>query len=729
MRNASGNGFDSSDSFAVSGAAEGAARLHDIPPSITPSHGDDSHPLSRIASPADVKALAPNELAELCREIRTTLLAYGHQHGGHIGSNLGMVEATVALHRVFDSPRDRIVFDVSHQSYVHKMLTGRAGAYMDPNRFGEVTGFTNPDESEHDQFVLGHTGTSISLACGLAKTRDMEGPGSGIGNVVAVIGDGSLSSGVAFEGLNNAAEQGSNLIIVFNDNEMSIAGDFGGMYGPLARLRASGGTAQPNLFNAFGLDYRYVEAGNDVSALVAAFEEVRDIDHPVVVHIHTLKGAGYDGEETHADRQTASASPVSFDSPTGVHPTDNVNHSEPWHSDHCNLSDHEPHEGQCEASHWQNPDAAIGKPDDPRKHYGKMAMSALEPRFAAEPGLVVISPATPGSNGITHEFRERAGAHYVDTGITESHAVAYAAGIARAGGTPVVATTASFFQRAYDQFFQEMSLNRSRVTVLDFLGGLSGSDNTHSGAYDVTMFSNIPGVTMLVPTSARDYLADLAWATAPAGSADAPAGPAVIRVPGEAILAAERDATLLPVTGGQIADRPQSASLPASASSASGGISAATVRGTVSVTAQHAGARHMLDWRVNQTGSQVAIIGLGNAYPLAEQTAAALSDDYGITATVIDPRQCTSLDSDVLESLRDGHQQVITLEDGQLEGGWGEKVTAYYANHHVSDGSRNPRVLNFGAAKEFTDRVSLGELNERYGLTVEQVTEAITRCF
>ena len=713
MRSASGNGFDSSDSFAVSGAAERTARLHDIPPSITPSHGDDSHLLSRIASPADVKALAPNELAELCREIRTTLLAYGHQHGGHIGSNLGMVEATVALHRVFDSPRDRIVFDVSHQSYVHKMLTGRAAAYLDPDRFSEVTGFTNPDESKHDQFVLGHTGTSISLACGLAKTRDMEGPNSGIGNVIAVIGDGSLSSGVAFEGLNNAAEQGGNLIIVFNDNEMSIAGDFGGMYGPLARLRASGGTAQPNLFNAFGLDYRYVEAGNDVSALVAAFEEVRDIDHPVVVHIHTLKGAGYDGEETHADRQTASASPVSFDSPTGVHPTDNVNHSEPWHSDHCNLSDHEPHEGQCEASHWQNPDAAIGKPDDPRKHYGKMAMAALEPRFAAEPGLVVISPATPGSNGITHEFRERAGAHYVDTGITESHAVAYAAGIARAGGTPVVATTASFFQRAYDQFFQEMSLNRSRVTVLDFLGGLSGSDNTHSGAYDVTMFSNIPGATMLVPTSARDYLADLAWATAPAGSADAPAGPVVIRVPGEAILTAERDATLLPVTGGQIADRPQSTSLPVSVSSASGGISAATVRGTVSVTAQRAGVRHMLDWRVNQTGSHVAIIGLGNAYPLAEQTAAALSADYGITATGLDPR----------------HQQVITLEDGQLEGGWGEKVTAYYANHHVSDGSRNPHVLNFGAAKEFTDRVPLGELNERYGLTVEQVTEAITRCF
>lgn len=612
---------------------------------------------------------------------------------------------------MFDSPHDRIVFDVSHQSYVHKMLTGRAAAYLDTNRFGDVTGFTNPDESDHDQFVLGHTGTSISLACGLAKTRNMEGPDSGIGNVVAVIGDGSLSSGVAFEGLNNAAEQGGNLIIILNDNEMSIAGDFGGMYGTLARLRASGGTVQPNLFNAFGLDYRYVEHGNDVDALVAAFEEVRNIDHPVVVHIHTLKGAGYDGEPT--------------SSATGIHPSSNLSHCEPWHSDHCNLSDHEPHEGQCEASHWQNPDSAIGKPDDPRKYYGKMAMAALEPRFASEPGLVVISPATPGSNGITHEFRERAGSHYVDTGITESHAVAFAAGIARAGGTPVVATTASFFQRAYDQFFQEMSLNRSRVTVLDFLGGLSGSDNTHSGAYDVAMFANIPGITMLVPTSADEYLADLAWATLPAGADGAPDGPVVIRVPGEAILAAEREPSLLPVTGGRVqVGHPQST---VSTAPDSGSESAA--HRVAGATAQPTSGSDPLAWRINQTGSRVAIAGLGNAYPLAEQVAAALTAEHSMKATVIDPRQCTSLDADALESLRDGHELVVTLEDGQLEGGWGEKVTAYYANHHVSDSSRNPRVLNFGAAKEFTDRVPLGELNERYGLTVEQVTEAITRCF
>ena len=687
--------------------------------------------LSRIAGPDDVKALSRDGLHELCREIRSTLIAYGHAHGGHIGSNLGMVEATVALHRVFDSPRDRIVFDVSHQSYVHKMLTGRAQAYLDPSRFGEVTGFTNPDESAHDQFTLGHTGTSISLACGLAKTRDMEaaargaahsGDGAaagvgGIGNVIAVIGDGSLSSGIAFEGLNNAAEQGGNLIIVFNDNEMSIAGDFGGMYGPLARLRESNGTAQPNIFNAFGLDYRYVADGNDVDALVAAFGEVKDIDHPVVVHIHTLKGAGLAAGDDGFRREVAHATD------TGVNETGNLAHDEPWRSDHCNLSDHEPHEGQCEASHWQTPDNAIGRPDDPRKHYGKLAMAALERRFPTEPGLVVISPATPGSNGITHEFRERAGAHYVDTGITEAHAVTFAAGIAKAGGTPVVATTASFFQRAYDQFFQEMSLNRSRVTVLDFLGGLSGSDNTHSGAYDVTMLANIPGVTMLVPTSTRDYLADFAWATMPGGAEGAPDGPVVIRVPGQAILERER------AMGREMT--PEEVLRGGDAADGTGTTGTTDVTDTTDTT----DAAHMLRYRVDHRGADVAIIALGNTYPLAENVVDSLARaDTPIDATLIDPRQCTSLDTVTMESLRPNHRLVVTLEDGQLEGGWGEKVTAYYANHHANHHApqsdpasdpRTPRVLNFGADKEFTDRVPLAELNERYGLTVGNITARI----
>ena len=668
MRSASGNGFDSSDSFAVSGAAERTARLHDIPPSITPSHGDDSHLLSRIASPADVKALAPNELAELCREIRTTLLAYGHQHGGHIGSNLGMVEATVALHRVFDSPRDRIVFDVSHQSYVHKMLTGRAAAYLDPDRFSEVTGFTNPDESNHDQFVLGHTGTSISLACGLAKTRDMEGPNSGIGNVIAVIGDGSLSSGVAFEGLNNAAEQGGNLIIIVNDNEMSIAEDFGGMYGQLAKLRASDGTAELNLFKAFGLDYRYVEQGNDVDTLVEVLNEVKGIDHPIVVHIHTTKGLGFDdGEES-----------------------DNG-------SDGCNQTNPQPHAGKCEANHWQDPEASLGKPLDARKYYGEMAMASLERRFSSEPGLVVISPATPGSNGITRDFRERAGAHYVDTGITEEHAAAFAAGIAKAGGRPVLATSATFFQRTFDQLQQELALNHVPATLLIFGAGISGADNTHSGTFDMTMFANVPDVTCLAPTSGEQMLDMLAWATGPSDH-----GVVAIRMPGEQILSLERAADMLfdPLQRAEEHD-------PA-----------------VNITGECPFSRY----QIVQPGKDVAILGLGNTMPLAAEVTSALAEDdethAAITATLVDALQYSTMDAELLTMLADGHRLVVTLEDGQLEGGWGEKVTAFYANSNNAKAS-HIRVLNFGASKEFTDRVPLGELNERYGLTSETIVSRI----
>lgn len=387
-----------------------------------------------------------------------------------------MVEATVALHRVFDSPRDRIVFDVSHQSYVHKMLTGRADAYLDPAHHDSVTGFTNPAESAHDQFVLGHTGTSISLACGLAKSRDLTGGmdgGSGIRNVIAVIGDGSLSSAIAFEGLNNAAEQGGNLIIIVNDNEMSIAEDHGGMYGTLARLRATGGKGGPNLFMAFGLDYRYVEAGNDVFALIEAFEQVKDTDHPVVVHIHTRKGLGLPPAKESAEARD-SGIPMEGDAAVAA-------------------EDSMVFEGRHEANHWQDPDSTTGRPLGARKHYGSMAMAALEPRFATEPGLVVISPATPGSNGITRAFRERAGRHYVDTGIAEEHAVAFASGIARAGGRPVLATSATFFQRTFDQLQQELSLNGTPVTLLDFGGGLSGSDNTHSAHSTSPCSATSPG--------------------------------------------------------------------------------------------------------------------------------------------------------------------------------------------------------------------------------------------
>lgn len=627
--------------------------------------------LSSIHAPADVHALSAQQLRDLCLEIRATLLDYGKQHGGHIGSNLGVVELTVALHRVFDSPRDRFIFDVSHQSYVHKMLTGRAEAYLDQSRFDEVTGFTNPLESEHDSFVLGHTGTSISLACGLAKTRDMQRGAAGestIGNVIAIIGDGSLSSAIAFEGLNNAAEQGGNLIIIVNDNEMSIAEDFGGMYGQLAKLRTSNGMAELNLFKAFGLDYRYVEQGNDVDALVEVLNEVKDIDHPIVVHIHTTKGLGFN-DETEADNG----------------------------SDGCNQTNPQPHAGQCEANHWQDPEASLGKPLDARKYYGEMAMASLERRFDNEPGLVVISPATPGSNGITRDFRERAGAHYVDTGITEEHAAAFAAGIARAGGRPVLATSATFFQRTFDQLQQELALNHVPATLLIFGAGISGADNTHSGTFDMTMFANVPDVTCLAPASGEQMLDMLAWATGPSGH-----GVVAIRMPGEQILALERAADMAfdPLQRAEEHD-------PA-----------------VNI----AGACPFVRYQIVQPGRDVAILGLGNTMPLAAEITSALAENdeehAAITATLVDALQYSTMDAELLAMLADGHRLVVTLEDGQLEGGWGEKVTAFYANSSNTKAS-HVRVLNFGAAKEFTDRVPLGELNERYGLTSETIVSRI----
>jgi len=627
--------------------------------------------LSSIHTPADVHALSAQQLRDLCLEIRATLLDYGKQHGGHIGSNLGVVELTVALHRVFDSPRDRFIFDVSHQSYVHKMLTGRAEAYLDQSRFDEVTGFTNPLESEHDSFVLGHTGTSISLACGLAKTRDMQRGAAGestIDNVIAIIGDGSLSSAIAFEGLNNAAEQGGNLIIIVNDNEMSIAEDFGGMYGQLAKLRTSNGMAELNLFKAFGLDYRYVEQGNDVDALVEVLNEVKDIDHPIVVHIHTTKGLGFN-DETEADNG----------------------------SDGCNQTNPQPHAGQCEANHWQDPEASLGKPLDARKYYGEMAMASLERRFDNEPGLVVISPATPGSNGITRDFRERAGAHYVDTGITEEHAAAFAAGIARAGGRPVLATSATFFQRTFDQLQQELALNHVPATLLIFGAGISGADNTHSGTFDMTMFANVPDVTCLAPSSGEQMLDMLAWATGPSEH-----GVVAIRMPGEQILALERAADMAfdPLQRAEEHD-------PA-----------------VNI----AGACPFVRYQIVQPGRDVAILGLGNTMPLAAEITSALAENdeehAAITATLVDALQYSTMDAELLAMLADGHRLVVTLEDGQLEGGWGEKVTAFYANSSNTKAS-HVRVLNFGAAKEFTDRVPLGELNERYGLTSETIVSRI----
>ncbi len=434
--------------------------------------------LNNIKGPDDVKKLGKGELKVLADEMRYALIKKLAVHGGHIGPNLGFVEATVALHYVFSSPYDKMVFDVSHQTYCHKMLTGRAYAFLDESRYDEVSGYSNPKESVHDLFAIGHTSTSVSLALGLAKARNLAG---GKENVIAVIGDGSLSGGEALEGLDYAGEQTGNFIIVVNDNEMSIAENHGGMYKNLALLRETKGKAQNNLFKAIGLDYVYVDEGNDVEKLIEAFESVKNTDHAVVVHIHTKKGKGLAFAEK--DPET-------------------------YHS---------------------------GGPFDPvtgkylfagGESYNDIMRDYLLDKMKKDSTVVAINAATPVIVGFTKDKREIAGKQFVDVGIAEETAAAMASGVATYGGKPVWAVFSSFVQRCYDQISQDICINESPVTILVFAASVKAfKDVTHLGIFDIPMLKNIPNLVYLAPTNAEELLAMTEW------SIEQRKHPVAIRVP------------------------------------------------------------------------------------------------------------------------------------------------------------------------------------------------------
>lgn len=576
----------------------------------------------KIHSPQDLKGLSTAELEALGGEIRRALLAKLSACGGHIGPNLGMVEATLALHYVFDSPRDKIVYDVSHQSYVHKMLTGRMEAFLDPDRYDVVTGFSNPKESEHDFFTIGHTSTSVSLACGLAKARDLAG---GKGNVIAVIGDGSLSGGEAFEGLSHAGEMGTNLIVVVNDNEMSIAENHGGLYANLRMLRESRGEAECNFFRTLGLDYIYVEEGNDVGRLIEAFRRVKDAPRPVAVHIHTLKGKGYAPAE--ADR---------------------------------------------ERFHWGMPfDPATGSPKaaNGAENYHDLTGRFLLGEMKRDGRVVAITAGTPSVMGFTPERRREAGGQFVDVGIAEEHAVALASGIAAAGGRPVWGVYSTFVQRTYDQLSHDLCINGNPAVIPVFMGTVYGmNDVTHLGFFDIPLLANIPNLVYLAPTCREEYLAMLAWAIRQTDY------PVAIKVPGAAV-----------VSRGEVFD---------------------TDYGDLN------------RYRVTRRGGGVAILALGSFYALGEAVAERLKSERGIEATLVNPRFITGLDEGVLEGLKADHRVVVTLEDGVLDGGFGEKVARWY-------GPSEMRVLCRGLRKEFADRFDAGRLLEANRLTERLVVEDI----
>lgn len=421
--------------------------------------------IENINSPADVKKLNILQLNVLAEEMRHALLTRASRHGGHFGPNFGMVEAIIAMHYVFDSPKDKIVFDVSHQCYPHKMLTGRKDAYLYEEHYDDVSGYTNQDESEHDFFTVGHTSTSISLACGLAKARDLNGED---GNVIAVIGDGSLSGGEALEGLDFASELNSNMIIVANDNDMSIAENHGGLYGNLKLLRETNGQAECNLFKAMNLDYIYVDKGNDIASLIEAFEKVKDTKKAVVVHINTLKGKGYAPAEQNKEK---------------------------WH--------------------WHMPfDIATGESlfKDEEPDFSDASLEYLLKKMDEDKSVVAITAGTPTVMGFTADMRAKAGKQFVDVGIAEETAVALASGIAANGGKPVFGVYSSFIQRAYDQITQDVCINGNAVTFAVFAGSVYGmNDVTHLGLQDIPMLNSIPGLVYLAPVTKEDYIAMLDW--------------------------------------------------------------------------------------------------------------------------------------------------------------------------------------------------------------------------
>ena len=594
--------------------------------------------LEKIKGPADVKALPEEAMGALCAEIRRAIIDSSAVVGGHVGPNLAVVELTVALHRVFDSPRDKIVFDVSHQCYAHKIITGRAAAFLDPKSYEDVSGFTNPRESEHDHFAVGHTSTAASLACGLAKARDLRG---GDENVIAVIGDGSLSGGLAFEGLDWAAEQGGNMIFVVNDNEWSIAPDAGGIYRCLARLRETNGQASDNYFRSLGLDYRYVADGHDVLALERALEELRGIDHPCVLHVHTVKGRGY--------------APAEAD-PEGWH------HVGPFNA----------------ATGVKRRSPAPHSIDEEERDYAQLTGGFLLRRMTADPSVVAISAATPYIMGFGPERRAAAGAQFVDVGIAEEHAITYAASLACAGARPVVGVYGTFLQRAFDQLMHDAALNAAPMTVLVFGCSVYGtSDATHLGFFDVPMLGCVPGLTYLAPTCAEEYLTMLDWSISrPAGTA----GPVAIRVPAAALV-----------------NRPSFAPL-------------ADYSAPVAEVAR--GAEH----------ARAAIVALGDFYPLGEETQRACAA-RGIDVALVNPRWANAVDVEGLVALaQKGVRLFVTLEDGCVDGGFGERVARELA---AADGAAGARVRCLGLPKAFADRYDADALLAESGLNPESIADLI----
>lgn len=576
--------------------------------------------LDKINSPQELKSLSLGEMNTLASEMRELIIKKVNVTGGHMAPNLGILEATIALHYVFNSPVDKFVFDVSHQCYPHKILTGRKEGFLKEEDYLKYTGYTAPEESEHDLFKIGHTSTSISLACGLVKARDLRNENY---NIIALIGDGSLSGGEALEGLNFASKLNSNFIIIVNDNQMSIAQNYGGLYDNLAILRETKGQAENNFFKTLGYDYCYIENGNDISKLIEEFKKIKDINHPLVVHLVTEKGHGL--------KQA-------------------VDNKEKFHWVMPNVLDETP---------------AIAQNED----YTTITVDYFLNKAKNDSSFVVMNAATPGVFGLNSKVREALGNQYIDVAIAEEHAIAMASGLAKNGAKPVFCVMSSFIQRTYDQLSQDLCLNSNPATILVYWGAITEADATHLTTFDIPLMCNIPNLVYLAPTTKEEYLAMLDW------SVEQKEYPVAIRVPAVELK--------------------------------SSGVEDKTDYSILN------------KYQVTKKGDTIALLGLGNFYFKALEIANLL-DNVGISATIINPKFITGVDIELMEELKKNHKVVVTLEDGELDGGWGEKIARYF-------GASEMKVLNYGSLKEFSDRVPLDELYTKYRLHNELIIEDIKK--
>lgn len=576
--------------------------------------------LEKINGPKDIKKLKIEELKLLANETRDALINKISKAGGHKGPNLGMVEVTVALHYVFNSPEDKFVFDVSHQCYPHKILTGRKEAFINEEHFHDVTGYTNPNESEHDFFTVGHTSTSISLALGLAKGRDLNNKDE---NIIAIIGDGSLSGGEALEGLDYAGEYNKNLIIIVNDNDQSIAENHGGLYKNLKELRESNGMSTNNFFKSLGLDYRYIEDGHDVEKLIDVFESVKDIDHPIVVHIHTIKGKGLSYAETNREE---------------------------WHAGGpFNVED--------------------GSLKFPSSNVDTTVFDCLKKLLDENPKAVVLNAATPMGLGFVKGVREKyvEKGQFVDVGIAEENAVAMSSGVAKNGGTAVFGTFAPFFQRTYDQISHDLCLNDNPATMLVLNPGVYGmNSNTHIALCDIQMFAHIPNFIYLAPSNKEEFKQMFKYATTQKKH------PVGIRTFLNMEELGEKDNT-----------------------------DYSTIKN-----------------KVEQKGSKVAIFAVGILVSMAKEIVKKIKEEIDIDITIINPRFLNALDEELLISLKKDHELVITLEDGELMGGYGQNISSFY-------GDSNMKVKNYGISKSFHTDFDADKLLSENGISVENVTNVI----